>query len=223
MLYKKMDKLLLYSPTNNYSDEILKFAANEIYKYEEKLSGIISEKSVANNFTKYYCDLSKMKYSVNKELKILVLESIENAKLLNNVIYRKATLEDKDIIIKNIQSFSKEAVNEEYDYKKAKQKFNNNFKNGYYILEKDNKIVCQANISRVMKFSKCISGVYTLKDERGKGYAYNLVYRISKELLAKGDKYCVLYTDSDNKVSNHLYEKIGYKTRSEWGNIDFIL
>ena len=99
------------------------------------------------------------------------------------------------MIIKNIQKFSKEAVNEEYDYKKAEQKFNNIFEKGYYLLEKDNKIVCQANISRVMRFGKCISGVYTPNEERRKGYAYNLVYRIFKELLDKGDKYCVLYTD----------------------------
>ena len=31
MLYRKPWKLIVYSPTNNYSDEILQFAANEIY------------------------------------------------------------------------------------------------------------------------------------------------------------------------------------------------
>lgn len=33
MLYRKPWKLILYSPSNNYSDKILEFAANEIYKY----------------------------------------------------------------------------------------------------------------------------------------------------------------------------------------------
>ena len=37
-----------------------------------------------------------------------------------------------------------------------------------------------------------------------------------------GDKYCVLYTDDSNPISNHVYEKIGYKRKSDWEDIDFI-
>ena len=171
MLYRKPWKLILYSPSNNYSDEILEFAANEIYKYDKELLGVNSEKRVANKFAKYYCNLSNIKYIVHTGLRILLLENIEK---------------------------------------------------GYYVLVKDNKIICQANTSRVMKYGKCVSGVYTPKEERGKSYAYNLIYRISKELLDKGDKYCVLYTDDANPISNHVYEKIGYKRKSDWEELDFI-
>lgn len=222
MLYRKPWKLILYSPSYNYSDKILEFAANEIYKYDKELLGINSEKSVANKFAKYYCDLSNMKYLVHTGLRILLLENIENGKLLNDVIYRKATLDDKEILVKYIQNFMKDALNEECDYEEAEEKFNKYFEKGYYVLEKDNKIVCQANTSRVMKYGKCVSGVYTPKEERGKSYAYNLIYRISKELLDKGDKYCVLYTDDANPISNHVYEKIGYKRKSDWEELDFI-
>lgn len=222
MLYRKPWKLILYSPSYNYSDEILEFAANEIYKYDKELLGINSEKSVANKFAKYYCDLSNMKYLVHTGLRILLLESIENGKLLNDVIYRKATLDDKEILVKYIQNFMKDALNEECDYEEAEEKFNKYFEKGYYVLEKDNKIICQANTSRIMKYGKCVSSVYTPKEERGKSYAYNLIYRISKELLDKGDKYCVLYTDDANPISNHVYEKIGYKRKSDWEELDFI-
>ena len=222
MLYRKPWKLILYSPTNNYSDEILEFASSEIYKYDKELLGVNSEKSVANKFSKYYCDLSNMKYSVHTELMILLLENLEDGKLLEDITYRKCTLNDKDILIKYIQNFMKEALNEECDYEKAEEKFNKYLKNGYYVLEKDNKIVCQANISRIMKYGKCVSGVYTPKEERGKGYAYNLIYRISRDLIDSGDKYCVLYTDDSNPISNHVYEKIGYKRKSDWEDIDFI-
>ena len=44
----------------------------------------------------------------------------------------------------------------------------------------------------------------------------------AKELLDCGDKYCVLYTDDSNPISNHVYEKIGYKRKSDWEEIDFI-
>ena len=222
MLYRKPWKLILYSPTNNYSDEILELAASEIYKYDKELLGVNSEKSVANKFAKYYCGLSNMKYSVHAGLRILLLENLENGKLLEDITYRKCTLNDKDTLIKYIQDFMKEALNEECDYDKAEEKFNKYFEKGYYVLEKDNKIVCQANISRIMKYGKCVSSVYTPKEEREKGYAYNLIYRISRDLINSGDKYCILYTDDSNPISNHVYEKIGYKRKSDWEDIDFI-
>lgn len=223
MLYRKPWKLLVYSPSNNYSDELLQFAANEIYKYDKELLGINTEKTVAEKFAKYYCNLGNMKYSVHTGLRILLLENVENGELLNNITYRKATLADKEVLIKYIQSFMMDALNEKCNYIKAEEKFNKYLESGYYyVLEKDNKIVCQANASRAMKYGKCVVGVYTPKEERGKGYAYNLIHRISKDLLNSGDKYCVLYTDDSNPISNHVYEKIGYKRKSDWEDIDFV-
>ena len=115
-----------------------------------------------------------------------------------------------------------EALHEECAEEKANENFMKYINMGYFVLENNNKIVCQANIGRKMKFGNCISCVYTPKEERGKSFAYNLVYRISKELLDSRDKYCVLYTDDSNPISNHVYEKIGYVRKSDWEDIDFI-
>ena len=54
------------------------------------------------------------------------------------------------------------------------------------------------------------------------GYAFNLVYRISKEFLDSGLEYCVLFTDDSNPISNHVYEKIGYERRADTMEILFI-
>ena len=195
MLYRKPWKLLMYSPTNNYSDEILKFAAEEIYKYDKELLGVNAQKDVASRFTEYYCQLSNMKHKIHNGLRILLLENIADGRLLNDITYRKATLNDKTTLKKYIKDFIIKAVRQECDDKKAEEKFNSYLEKGYYVLEKDGKIVCQATTSRIMKYGKCVSAVYTPPEERGKGYAYNLIYRISKELLDSGDKYYVLYTD----------------------------
>ena len=131
-------------------------------------------------------------------------------------------MNDKTTLKKYIKDFIIKAVRQECDDKKAEEKFNTYLEKGYYVLEKNGKIVCQATTSRIMKYGKCVSAVYTPPEERGKGYAYNLIYRISKELLDSGDKYCVLYTDDSNPISNHVYEKIGYKRNSDWAEIDSI-
>jgi hypothetical protein len=105
MLYRKPWKLLMYSPTNNYSDEILKFAAEEIYKYDKELLGVNAQKDVASRFTEYYCQLSNMKHKIHNGLRILLLENIADGRLLNDITYRKATLNDKTTL-KNILKIS---------------------------------------------------------------------------------------------------------------------
>ena len=102
------------------------------------------------------------------------------------------------------------------------KKFQRHFSMGYYLLEKDGKIVATASCNRHLTKGKSIGNVFTPKEERGNGYAYNLVYRISKEFLDSGMEYCVLFTDDSNPISNHVYEKIGYERRADTMEILFV-
>lgn len=223
MFYRKPWKFLMYSPTDNTSDELYKFAAEETHKYESNLIGINAEKEIANKFAKYYCEVSKKQYKLVTPMKILVLEKIAPIQkvLSNEVVFREAREEDRNQLTKYIQKFYMEAVNEEVSDEKAQEKFGSNLERGYYVLEKKGKIVSQAVIGRRLIKGKCISGVYTIKEERGNGYAYNLVYEITKKCLDEGAEYCVLYTDAENPISNHVYEKIGYEKRVECEDIEF--
>ena len=221
MFYRKPWKLLLYSPTDNKSDELFKFAAEEIYKIDSNLLGVNSEKQIANKFAKNYCEIANLSFKIHKPLRILLLTKLENANLNQNLIFREVRITDKPILIKFIEDFCSEATNEKYTYKEIEEKSNEYVKKGYYVIEKDKKIVSQAVFSRNLTKGKCVSGVYTAKEERGKGYAYNLIYRMSKKALDEGAEYCVLYTDDENPISNHVYEKIGYHRMVDCEDIEF--
>ncbi len=221
LLYRKPWKLLLYSPTDNKSDELFKFVAKEIYKIDANLLGVNSEKEIANKFAKYYCEIAKFNFRTHMPLRILLLTELENSNLNKELIFREAKPNDKPILIKFIKDFYNEAVSEKYTDSEIEEKFNSYIRRGYYVLEKNNKIVSQAMFARDLKKGKCISGVYTPKEERGKGYAYNLIYRISKKVLDEGSEYCVLYTDDENPISNHIYEKIGYRKMVDCEDIEF--
>ncbi len=221
MLYRKPWKLLLYSPTDNKSDELFRFTAKEIYKIDANLLGVNAEKEIANKFAKYYCRMSNFNFKTHKPLRILLLTKMENANLNEELIFRKASISDKNILIKFIKDFYEEAVAEKYTDKEIEEKFNSYIRRGYYVIETKGKIVSQAVFARDLKKGKCISGVYTPKEERGKGYAYNLIYRVSKKALDEGAEYCVLYTDDENPISNHLYEKIGYRRMVDCEDIEF--
>jgi len=58
-----------------------------------------------------------------------------------------------------------------------------------------------------------IGSVYTPPEERGKGYASACVAHLSQQLLDNGRKWCSLFADMANPVSNGIYKKVGYKER----------
>ena len=155
-------------------------------------------------------------------MRILVLEKLAEPKLNNNVTYRKAEIKDKEVLIGFTREFHKEALNEEIDEEILEERFYEKLEKGYYVLEQDGKIVAQTNSSRTLEKGKVVSGVYTPKEERCKGYAYNLIYRVSKEFLDNGAEYCVLFTDDMNPISNHVYEKIGYERKVDVVEWDFV-
>ena len=222
MLLRKPWRLLMYSPTNNKSEELYRFAAEEIYKIDPTLEGVNTEKEISQIFAKEFCKVAGKTPKVRFEMRILVLDKIKETTLIDDVLFRKATMEDKETLLKYRRMFSEEALHETVSDEELEKKFQRHFSMGYYLLEKDGKIVATASSNRHLTKGKSIGNVYTPKEERGKGYAYNLVYRISKEFLDSGLEYCVLFTDDSNPISNHVYEKIGYERRADTTEILFV-
>ena len=147
--------------------------------------------------------------------KIIIGIAIIAVALIGYYVYGRDTETSK--VITDDEALVKEEKNEE----EAKNKVEDYMKKGYYVLEKDGKIVSQALIGRELIKGKGISCVYTPKEERGKGYAYNIVYKLSKKCLDEGAEYCVLYTDAENPISNYIYEKIGYVKKTECKEFEF--
>jgi predicted GNAT family acetyltransferase len=66
-----------------------------------------------------------------------------------------------------------------------------------------------------------IGPVYTPPEQRGHGYASNLVADVSAEMLERGAAACFLYTDLGNPTSNAIYRRIGYEQVAESSMILF--
>ena len=73
---------------------------------------------------------------------------------------------------------------------------------------KEGKIVCIANF-QVLGDTARIGHVFTLEEERGKGYAANLIHDLTERLLNDGLK-PLLYTDYSYPASNKAYINVGY-------------
>lgn len=79
----------------------------------------------------------------------------------------------------------------------------------YVWRNEDERVVAMANVH---KYGDIVltDGVFTDRNERSKGYAKFLMYRITKELLDEGYK-PRLYADRRKIVPNHVYKSIGYE------------
>lgn len=53
--------------------------------------------------------------------------------------------------------------------------------------------------------------VYTPRELRSRGYALACVSALTEQLLSQGNKFCCLYTNLANPISNRIYERIGYR------------
>lgn len=94
---------------------------------------------------------------------------------------------------------------------KAKEEVEELLKLGkFFILRnKEGRIVSMASYSLTDKQAK-ISHVYTPIEERKKGYAANLIYLITNDILLKG-YVPILYTDYNYIPSNKAYINAGYE------------
>ncbi len=79
-----------------------------------------------------------------------------------------------------------------------------------YCLTYQGRPVCMAIAARKLPTGQSVSFVYTPPQDRGRGYAAELVARLSQKLLQDGNQYCCLFTQMHNPVSNRIYQRIGY-------------
>ncbi|WP_327350579.1 GNAT family N-acetyltransferase [Streptomyces sp. NBC_01304] len=63
--------------------------------------------------------------------------------------------------------------------------------------------------------------VYTSAELRGRGYAGAVAAEVSRAALAAGARDVVLFADLANPTSNALYQRLGYRTLTDWAVYDF--
>ena len=119
--------------------------------------------------------------------------------------------DDRQILVNFIYNESREIRDtKEISIDEANKTFDKLIERGSYYVWKnrDEEIVAQASY-RVLDGNVKIAGVYTKIEERGKGYAANLIYNITNEVLEKG-YHVSLYTDYKYIPSNRAYRNVGY-------------
>lgn len=82
---------------------------------------------------------------------------------------------------------------------------------GFALWEVDGQLVALAGFGGPTPNGIRIGPVYTPPEHRGHGYASALTAGVSTQQLARGRRFCFLYTDLGNPTSNAIYVRIGYE------------
>lgn len=224
IINKPKNGLLMYSPTNNCSDEICKYIACKIKELEINLLEINSRKQLCEKVAKYYVDITDKKIKHKKDKYILELTKLNEDLELQDLemVQVDYDFDEMSKICDNIREFQEDAHKQIITHEEAKSHADIHIKKGLYLFKNsENEIVMQAITSRKLSNGYVIGAAITPKVHRGKGYAKTGMYILSKKLLDDGAKVLALYTNAKNLVSNHVYEKIGYKRISEELLIEF--
>jgi predicted GNAT family acetyltransferase len=193
---------LPYSKTEHFDAQGF---ANIIKEYEQyNISGIPRVTKLLENFIP---DLKEKRHES-------FFCKCNNASMMNanrEVIIRSAKADDVSEIIEmraEITEFGEREENEDLVIRQLEQ----GSKRIYYI-EQDNQVVSVVESSAENSFSAMITGVATLAEYRGNGFATTLMKRICCDLLAEGKTPCLFY---DNPVAGKIYHKIGFLDVSDF-------
>ena len=97
----------------------------------------------------------------------------------------------------------------------SKIKIQEMIRNGSLYAWKNNKgeVVSMIECQEDNSFGN-LTSLYTIKDEREKGYGSNLVYYLTS-VIKESERRPVIYVENVNNISMNTYEKVGYKDRGQ--------
>ncbi len=127
---------------------------------------------------------------------------------------RPATEGDRGLLIEWLNDFAREALREESPNAEQHERIIDarlNRADAGFVIWEDDGPVSLAGYGGTTPSGSRIGPVYTPPEHRGRGYGSAVTAAVSAERLAAGRRFCFLYTDLANPVSNKIYVRMGYR------------
>ena len=181
--------------------------------------GVIGPKDVATSFARAWSRRTGSALKVSMDQMIYRLDRVNEIELSPGKLVL-ATHEHLDLVADWISAFS-EVTHDRLGRDDALESARQKIAASSLYLWQDEAPVSMAWRARPTQHGIVVTGVYTPPACRNRGYATACVASLSRLLLGEGYGYCALYADLANPVSNHVYQKIGYRPVRESIVYDF--
>ena len=208
--------LLLSTPTDDIDEVAIQLLIGFLLERQIKIRGINSSKKLCERFITDFTQRTGQHFNLH-----LSMDIMELTQLTKNTdsagLCRKAKPEDHPLLVEWNLKFAEEATHETGDRQAISDKLLQKISAGtmFVVENSEHRVVSMAAVSRELINGICIGPVYTDECERGKGYGKTVMIGISKWALQNGYRFCSLFVDKTNPISNQVYRSIGYQVVSD--------
>lgn len=209
-------QILSLQEANKMASEIL---ARELNERKWPVPGLLAEETTALSFAENWTRVTGTRFQTGKRQRIYELREVSHP-LYPRGEFKQAGLEELELAREWFQAFSMEtdtAVPTDEDGRIMRDRI----EAGTLWFWNDSQPVSMAAHGRPTPNGEAINLVYTPPEYRRNGYATAVVARLSQLILDRGKRFCTLYTDLSNPVSNSIYMKIGYVPQTDVVDIHF--
>jgi uncharacterized protein len=213
-------RLVLYARDGARIDPV-PFLSQHLKSTGAMLPGVIGPKEISERFARAWAREQACSYELNMNERIYTLETVSEIPMVDGNL-RPAQASDMPLVKEWIARFTFEALHTTLTDDEIQRLVDSKLQRGAVFLWDDGGPVAMAGFSRQTTHGIAVNLVYTPPALRKRGYASSCVARLSRLLLERGNRFCVLFTDLANPVSNSIYQKIGYRPVCDFAQFDFL-
>ncbi len=209
--------LTLYSPHSNPHEAVF-MLSRYLHDRHTPVSAVSGQVPLPEQFAQVWIGLSGLKYTARMHMRTYQLRQVIHPRPIDGH-FRVAGEEDGPLLVGWMRAFIMEALHDESASAAATQTQLRVRDRELFVWEQDGKPVSMAGKARPTMNGITVNMVYTPPQHRGKGYATACVAALSQHLIDEGWKYCTLFADLANPISNGIYQRIGYQPVCDFDEI----
>lgn len=174
------------------------------------LPGVNGEAATAARFAGQWTERCKSAAVPCQGLRIYEVSDVKDGRAVSGHL-RNAVAKDRDLVVAWTRRFNDEIAGQAGDPEALVDRW---LAAGQVWIWDAGGPVSMAVNREVVEGVVRLAGVYTPRDQRGRGYAEACVRCLSRQMRSQGYR-CILYTDLGNSTSNSIYRRIGYRAVAE--------
>jgi len=187
---------------------VLERIADDLLRRKIILPGVNGPKEASRAFAELWANKKGCVDELHRSLRIYQLSHVTPPRPVNGRMRLSLPIET-EALAKHAANFNNE-IGEPQTKQQATATVDQLTKDQHLYVWDDHGVRSVAAVGGPTSHGTRISLVYTPPEFRGKGYASALVAALSQAMLNSGKKFCYLFTDQSNPVSNRIYQRIGY-------------
>lgn len=177
----------------------------------DAVPGVLGARSAARHYAERWAARTGGSFERRMAERIFQLRAVRAVRSAPGRM-RLAAPADQALIAGWLRAFAAEALAEAFeDAEVAAERWIVRRGRTMYLWQDGDRIVSMCGAGGATPTGIRIGPVYTAPEDRGRGYASNLVAQCSQAQLDAGCHFVFLFTDLANPTSNRIYRSIGYE------------